>query len=61
MSAPDLLALTGAVERLSEMYPTDDPVFQQVVCTSVTMAEALMDRMDIEDIAVLEKLKSLQA
>ena len=63
MGQPNLEALVAAVQKLGNHCPDGDPVFCQIVETTVQMAEALQDRMDAAsegECPLLESLKSLR-
>lgn len=45
MVTPDLAALVAGVEKLGQSYSPSDPLFQQLVETSVTMAETFLEGM----------------
>jgi hypothetical protein len=58
---PDLEALVAAVTRLGTHCEDGDPIFSQIVETSVQMAEAMGERMeDTGTCPLLESLKSLR-
>ena len=48
MSQPDLATLVNGVTRLSMSYSPTDPIFQDMVSTSIQMIRALPDTMDNE-------------
>jgi hypothetical protein len=48
MSQPDLETLVNGVTRLGKSYSPSDPVFQDMVNTSIQMIKALPDSMDNE-------------
>jgi len=62
MVSPDLSALVAGVQRLSESFHPDDPTYQELVDTSITMAESYLEGMpgETEDDPYLTALRAYQ-
>lgn len=62
VSGPDLEALVVGVQRLSESFDPSDPVYQEMLATSVTMAETYLIHQpgETEDDPSLVALRAMQ-
>lgn len=62
VSGPDLEALVAGVQRLSEFSHPDDPVYQDMIATSVAMVETYLEGQpgDCSDDPALLALRAYQ-